>query len=144
MSLLKHLGWSFSVPTNSSREALGIVVQYKVKIRLVLGFGLRYVCTSSSQLVPSPSKRGHLGDSKFWVTFADLLAILTVFAKLWRRGETGQGLRNTRIWHFYTHWASLLAWCCCCCCCYRGSLWDGVSQQQLQHKSLEGNCFYHS
>ncbi|KAM3173575.1 hypothetical protein ACTXT7_012245 [Hymenolepis weldensis] len=32
---------SSTVPPNSSREAVGIVVQYKVKIRLILGFGLR-------------------------------------------------------------------------------------------------------
>ncbi|EUB61154.1 putative beta-arrestin [Echinococcus granulosus] len=38
-----NLASSTIVPTNSSREALGIVVQYKVKIRLVLGFGLSYI-----------------------------------------------------------------------------------------------------
>ncbi|VDD75381.1 unnamed protein product [Mesocestoides corti] len=43
------------IPPNSSREALGIVVQYKVKIRLVLGFGLSDVCLELPFILTHPN-----------------------------------------------------------------------------------------
>ncbi|CDI98180.1 beta arrestin 1 [Echinococcus multilocularis] len=50
-----NLASSTIVPTNSSREALGIVVQYKVKIRLVLGFGLSDVCLELPFILTHPN-----------------------------------------------------------------------------------------
>ncbi|KAL5108340.1 Beta-arrestin-1 [Taenia crassiceps] len=50
-----NLASSTIVPTNSSREALGIVVQYKVKIRLVLGFGLSDVCLELPFILTHPT-----------------------------------------------------------------------------------------
>ncbi|KAM7536069.1 hypothetical protein Aperf_G00000092672 [Anoplocephala perfoliata] len=49
------LASSTIVPPNSSREALGIVVQYKVKIRLILGFGLSDVCLELPFILTHPN-----------------------------------------------------------------------------------------
>uniref|UniRef100_A0A5K3F797 Arrestin_C domain-containing protein n=1 Tax=Mesocestoides corti TaxID=53468 RepID=A0A5K3F797_MESCO len=50
-----NLASSTIIPPNSSREALGIVVQYKVKIRLVLGFGLSDVCLELPFILTHPN-----------------------------------------------------------------------------------------
>ncbi|VDL19966.1 unnamed protein product [Hymenolepis diminuta] len=50
-----NLASSTIVPPNSSREAVGIVVQYKVKIRLILGFGLSDVCLELPFILTHPN-----------------------------------------------------------------------------------------
>nr|CUU97555.1 hypothetical transcript [Hymenolepis microstoma] len=87
-----NLASSTIVPPNSSREAVGIVVQYKVKIRLILGFGLSDVCLELPFILthPNPEPNPALMESESGIPTDNLLDDFH-FTEAGRPGDESSG-----------------------------------------------------